>query len=252
MKSATKSTVTAYASLVLKIIGLILIVSSLLDYILLAIPFEFQERAWQISFVSQIVDRGIIPMVGIAFMLLGYWLESTERPSGSPLMSGVFILSSVLGLIFLLFIPLHLNNVRVQSGERIGQIEQRAGQFESEIDNRTEQINILLNDQQRLNELDQALASGQLQGPQREQLQALRDQITELKANPEALQTEIDKAQNELRARQLEAKKEAQTAAFKSALSTGLSSLLLSVGYIAIGGLGLKSMGSASMSRRRA
>lgn len=50
-----------FTALALKTVGLILIVSALLDYVILAIPFNPLQREWQLSFTTQIVDRGVIP-----------------------------------------------------------------------------------------------------------------------------------------------------------------------------------------------
>jgi hypothetical protein len=56
-----------FTALALKVVGLIMIVSSLVDYIFLAIPLNAGQRAWQLAYVGQLVDRGILPMVGSPF-----------------------------------------------------------------------------------------------------------------------------------------------------------------------------------------
>ena len=79
------STISPFTSLALKLIGVILILSSLLDYITLAIPFQPLNAEWQIGFTGQIVDRGIVPMVGIAFLLVGYWIDTSVGGTGKKL-----------------------------------------------------------------------------------------------------------------------------------------------------------------------
>ncbi|MEC4892224.1 MAG: HpsJ family protein [Oscillatoria sp. PMC 1051.18] len=251
MNNAGAASPTAFA---LKIVGAILIISSLLDWTLLAIPFQMQNRGWQIQFISQIVDRGIIPMVGMAFLLAGYWME--DRLSGSDGKLGLrlvtFILASLLGLFFLLVIPVHLNNLRVQRGEALQQIEQRAAQAETQLEAQSAEINALLEDPQRLQQLDQALASDRLQGPQREQLEQIRQQIEDLQQDPAALEQRVSQAQNQLGERRLELESQAKNQVIESGVSTGVSSLLLAIGYIAIGWSGLKSMGGTQAPRRKA
>ena len=66
MNSAKMSLFTSFF---LKLVGTILILASLLDYIVLAIPFRYQQEQWLVGFITQVVDRGIIPMIGIVFII---------------------------------------------------------------------------------------------------------------------------------------------------------------------------------------
>ncbi|MBW4648457.1 MAG: HpsJ family protein [Kastovskya adunca ATA6-11-RM4] len=257
MKATTSPTNSSFTALTLKVVGLIMILSSLIDFILLAIPFNPLQREWQLSWTTQVVDRGIIPMVGIALLLAGYWISSnaaavTERKSGAQdLRFWVLLLSSLLGLLYLLLVPLHLNNIRLASTQALEQINQRATQEEGRIQTESQQINTLIQDNQRLSELDQAIASGQVQGEQLQRLQAIRQQIEAIKKDPQALNQQVEAAQTQLRSRRLEAEKQARASAFKLGLRTGLSSLLLAIGYIAVGWTGLRSLKSSSQPRRK-
>jgi hypothetical protein len=257
MKATTSPTNSSFTALTLKVVGLIMILSSLIDFILLAIPFNPLQREWQLSWTTQVVDRGIIPMVGIALLLAGYWISSnaaavTERKSGAQdLRFWVLLLSSLLGLMYLLLVPLHLNNIRLASTQALEQINQRATQEEGRIQTESQQINTLIQDNQRLSELDQAIASGQVQGEQLQRLQAIRQQIEAIKKDPQALNQQVEAAQTQLRSRRLEAEKQARASAFKLGLRTGLSSLLLAIGYIAVGWTGLRSLKSSSQPRRK-
>lgn len=265
------STISPFTSLVLKLIGVILILSSLLDYITLAIPFQPLNAEWQISFTGQIVDRGIVPMVGIAFLLVGYWIEiavgtSDKKPS-LDLRLPVFILASFMGLIFLLLVPLHLNNLREAQSTAISQISQGADEAENRIKTQFDQLNTLSQDPQRLQqldtrlgEIDAAINSGQVQGQRLnpEQLQNLTQtkqqlqNFRELAKNPEALEARLTELQTQLRDQKLERENRAKTEALKQGIRTGLSSLMLAVGYIAIGWLGLKKMGKPPVSSQKA
>jgi hypothetical protein len=104
---------SAFTSLCLKLIGTIFILSFLLDAITLAIPLNWQNPQWQIGFVTSLVDRGIVPLVGMSLILLGYWIDnSSGNPSlGAGLRLPMFGLAIFLGLIFLLLVPVHLNKL---------------------------------------------------------------------------------------------------------------------------------------------
>ena len=248
-----------FTALTLKVVGLIMIVSSLLDFIILAIPFKPLDRAWQLGFTTQIVDRGIIPMVGIALLVAGYWIgnsiggSSTEpKSSVQDLRFWAFLLSTLLGLIFLLLVPLHFINISKQSDEALKQITQKASQAEVQLETQTKQVDAIVKDPQKLSELERAIESGQVQGEQLARLQALREQLQTFKKDPKALNAQVDTAKTQIRSGKLEAENRAKTEALKLGLRTGLSSLLLAVGYSAIGWTGLRSLGGTSPSRRKA
>jgi hypothetical protein len=252
-----------FTALTLKVVGLIMIVSALLDFIILALPFNALQRPWQLNVTTQLVDRGIVPMVGIALLVAGYWIgnsigvSSEPRSSWQDLRFWAFLLSSLLGLIFLLLVPLHFNNVRLQSDENIKQIEQRADQAETQIDARAQQISAQIKDpkglaqlKQQLSELDQAISSGRVPQEQLTQAQAYKQLLQSLTQDPnKAIGQELEAAKNKLRDGKLTLENRAKTEAWKSGLKTGLSSMLLAIGYIVIGWTGLRSLGD-SLSRR--
>ncbi|MBE9125660.1 MULTISPECIES: HpsJ family protein [unclassified Coleofasciculus] len=250
MKSS--SIYSSFTGLALKIVGLIMILSALIDYIILVIPspgVNPLQSEWQLNLTTQLVDRGVIPMVGIAFLIAGYWISnagsaapSEPKSSVSDLRFWVFLISSLLGLIFLLLVPLHFNNVRLQSNQALEQITQRAEQAETQLEAQTQQIDVLLKDPQRLQELEQAIESGQVQGEQLARLQALREQLQTLKQDPEALTQRVEQAQTQIRSGKQEAEERARAQAWKTGIRTGISSLLLAIGYSVIGWMGLRSL----------
>ncbi|HEY9741599.1 MAG TPA: HpsJ family protein [Coleofasciculaceae cyanobacterium] len=248
---------SSFTALTLKIVGLIMMLSSLLDCILVAIPFNLLQRNWQIGFTTQLVDRGLLPLVGIALFSIGYWIDynsgtapTDQKPSVQDLRFWVFLLASLLGLIFLLLVPLHINNIVQQSNETFQQINQKATQAETQIQNETQQVNALLKDEQKLSELEKAIESGQIPGNQLPQAQLLREQLQTFKKDPNALNKQVEAAKNKIRTEKQNAENETKTGALKLGLRTGLSSLLLAIGYIVIGWTGFRSLGSSSVSRR--
>ncbi|MGQ4650183.1 hormogonium polysaccharide biosynthesis protein HpsJ [Lyngbya aestuarii] len=262
----TSSVHSSFTGLALKSVGLIMIVSALLEYIILAIPSPGVDlkdptlwRQWQLEFTTQIVDRGIIPMVGVALLLTGYWVANnfggsrTEpNASGGYLKTGVLLLSSFLGLIFLLLVPLHFNNVRVQANQRLQQIEQQATQQETQLDAQAKQLGTLVKApeqieqvEQRIDQqLQQAIESGQVPPQQIAQAEAFKKQLQAIKENPEALNQQVEARQTQIRTSKLEEEKRVTTNLWKSGIRTGLSSLFLAIGYIVIGWTGLRSLSS--------
>lgn len=262
---------SAFTSLCLKMMGGVIIISSLLDYIFLAIPFDWQNPQWQINFTNQIVDRGIVPMVGMAFLITGWWITDaagSETKASPTVRIPVFVVSSILGLMFLLLVPVHLSNISKASSTVLTQISEQAGQQQEKIKGFMQQLNgVSQNPQQLSSEIaqrNQVLASGQ--GPGRalteQELQGIRNQrdqlqqLLDLSKKPAELKQRLGELQNRLQTqlKELQLKQEtaAKTIALKQSLRTGISSLMLAIGYIVVGWLGLKNMGGAKKVPRKA
>ena len=267
------ATLSSYTSLSLKIMGVVLMLSSLLDYIVLAIPPDLENTEWQIDYIRKVVDLGIVPMVGMAFVLVGYWiggtLQNTKSVKKSPLdfRLPIFILASLLGLIFLLFVPLHINNIRIDLTSKLETINQSATEAEERIQNQYDRINDILNNSNRINQLDnqlaqinQALNQGQIQGrplnargrteleQSRQQLQNLR----QLAENPEALSGRLNELQTQLRTQRLDRESRIKTTSLKGGIRIGCTSLMLAVGYIIIGWFGLKEITTTVPTQKKA
>lgn len=244
----------SFTALALKIVGVVMIVSALLDYILMTIPFNPGAREWQIALTTQFVDRGIIPLVGVAFLLLAYRVDNSGAAPKSLLQDLRFwalILSSVLGLIYLLVVPLHFSNVSAQRSQALEQINQKASQAEAQLKAQTQQFDELAKNPQRLAELDKAIASGQVQGQQLAQLQAIKQQLDAFKKDPKALNTQVDAAKKQISTGKQEAENRANTEAWKLGLRSGLSSLFLALGFIAVSWTGLRNLLGAAQGNRR-
>lgn len=242
----------------LKIIGIILILTFLLDFIISLFPFRPQDKTWQVSFVTQVVDRGATPMVGLALLLVGYWINNSDSNSPTSwkswlnLRSSVLLLSSLLGLLFLLLFPFHINNVlqaRTQALQRINQeVTQAETQLQTQIETQQNQFrsqigNLLQNEQQ----FNQALESNQVP----EQFKTL---LRQAKANPATLDQLVAQQLNaeavrnqgraEIQRRKQEVEQKAQQEVWQSGVRIGVRSLLLSIGYIAITWIGSRGMRS--------
>jgi hypothetical protein len=248
----------SYTSLVLKLTGVILILSSIIDFIAFVYPFNWQDTAWALTFVSNIVDRGIVPLLGMMLILIAYWIENvsggTAQKSRFDLRLPIFGFATLLGLLFLLFVPTHFSNLNTQQGLLLKQIDQGASQGEEQIKGFLSQVNTLSQNPQLLNQQieqrNQAITSGQAQGqalnPQQlESLRQQRDQLQglkELSKNPQEYQKKVAGIKKTLETQLLDRRKKAENEVkdkiFDQILRTCLSSLLLAIGYSTIGWLG--------------
>jgi hypothetical protein len=252
-----------------------LILSALLDCIVLSLPGETSDllnRAWQLAAASQIVDRGIIPLMGIALLMTGFWVDSSSgvsierRKVWLDLRFWALLISSLLGLLYLFLVPVHLNNTRLELQDALAQVDREAGQAEGQLEaqiksdqfraqveqlksQRRTQIAALLQDDGKL---QQALQSPDVP----EELKAV---LQDSKNDPKALDNFLEQqaqalptqARNEIRTRKQQKEKELRTRSRNSSLQTGISSLLLAIGYITVGWTGLRSMGILRFGRRK-
>jgi hypothetical protein len=302
---ATRTT-SSNTSISLKLIGIICILSFFLDFLFLLFPFQATDKLWQINLSRTLVERGIGPMLGLGAILTAYWFDRVDegsRPSSLSLKLPIFILSSVLGLIFLLIFPLHLSNVNEVKNQALTRINQETEQLESQINTQLTQEQTEIKNQlaQVQNQLgnDQIKAAVEKQRPAlKQQLAAQLDELIkdekkynqalnnkelpdaqknllkQYKVNPKALddfisqQTDpqqlaalgtqrINKITQEatqkivqIRTQKEQQLQKTQQDAWKE-LRIGLSSLLLSIGYIVIGWRGLKGMSVLSGTSQR-
>jgi hypothetical protein len=262
--------ISTFTTLALKLTGLVFILSFLLDAFILPLPYKWSDPQWQVGFVTTFVDRGIVPLLGTVLVLLAYWIDSNTRDSVSrkpkiELRWPIFILSTLLGLLFLLMIPIHINNINQIKNNTLTQIEQGVGQGEEQIQSFLAQLNTLSQNPQRLNqqieERTRVIENGQFQGQQLtvEQLQTLRQQrdqlanLRELSKKPKEYKQKVDEIKNQLQTqlqdRRKQAEGQANLEAIKQWLRIGLQSMLLSICYSFIGWLGIRDIGSGSKKR---
>ena len=259
------------AARTLKVAGIILILSFFIDFLVLLFPFQPTNKDWQIALATALVDRGIVPMVGLGMLMAGYWIDTVDdggRPNSFDLRFPALILSTILGFLFLVIAPIHALNIVHQRTLAVDQITQNADQAENELKNQTSQLQAQLNNQQVKAAVEkqrsqikaqftsilsddtrykQALAS-QSVSPQEKEL------LKKFKANPKELDTFLaqqsdpqqlaDQKLSLIRNRRQELEKQAQQAAYQSGVRISLGSFLLAIGYIIIGWTGLRTMGA--------
>ncbi len=256
--------VSPFATPTLKLVGVILILYFLLDFVVLLFPFKPLDQSWQINFTTHLVEPGLIPLVGLALLLLGYWIDDTARaaPTNRKAMLGLkfwaLLFSSLLGLLFLLLFPLHLNNVTQINAQKMQVINQEASQKEAQLQTQLDnpqakaqlqqqqsqfkaQVNYLLKNEQQLNQL---LKSDRVP-------EEFKNLLRQSQANPKAVDALVQQQispeglRNQIQRRKAEAEEQATQEAWKSGARIGITSLLLAIGYIVISWTGLRRMGKA-------
>jgi hypothetical protein len=245
-KAIQSSSLTA---LIFKLVGVLLILSFLIDFVVLLTAVKFQDSQSLLTFTTQLIDRGFVPMVGLALIFGGFWLDSVGTTPESGKFSQeqrllTLLFSSILGLAFLLLIPLNVKSVNDAMATQVKQIEENATKAEGQLDSQVQQVKEQVD--ARLATLDQAVKSGQVQGEQLTQVQRERDQLQKLKADPKALEAQVAPSRNQALSRIQTQKQEfvSQTRdnGLRSGMRSGLNSLLLAIGYSLIGWVGLRQL----------
>lgn len=240
-----------------------MILASLVDYVVLLIPPlrpsnlnpEQAQLLGQEQFVnatSQIINQGIIPMVGLALLFAGLWMENysgtTNRKGlSSILQPSSLALSVILGLAFLGLTLFNLNSQRLLNQEKIKLIGQQVQQAETQLSQFKAQVAANPSQlEQTLSQITQVISSGQFQGqqlnPQQlEEFKQRRDLLQQLK-DPKGLEQLTEKRQTEVRSRRLQAEQQAKQDFFKSAVRTGVNGLLSALGYLGIAWMGVSGL----------
>ena len=255
MKALNSRQLSSLVSIAFKTAGIIMIVAAVIDMTILPIPFQLQNREWLLGFVTQVVDRGIIPMLGVALIITGNWVDSLANntvqsgPSLRSVQFWVLILASFLAAVYMLLTVVHLNNVFTLQNERLTTITERSAQAElqleeqidTEIGQRRQQVQQLLGDDQLR---EQVISQGLISEEDIQQLREFQDNPEQLNAFFQGLEEQAEglrtEQQTEIGVQREEAQQEARTNAFKSAVRIGLSGILLAIGYGIISWTGLR------------
>jgi hypothetical protein len=236
--------------LALKTAGVVLILSSLIDLIFMLIfPPEnlvLDGGRWWLYATSQLVDRGLLPLVGIAFMVTGDWIKivSTEDGGdrGNIWRIGTFILASLLGLIFVLIIPFQLNATNDFKTQELGKISKEVTQIESGIKNNLKQINAQSKDslKTQIAAIEKELKGTQILPERLTNLQITKSKLELLLNDPKKFAQESEQNLQQLQKQKQKVETQANERMLKTGVRTSLASFLLAIAYIAIGWTGLK------------
>jgi hypothetical protein len=248
MKLTSRGASPSTIAQTLKIAGIVLIVLFLIDCISLTLSPNLFDSQWVTNWITQIVDRGIVSMVGIALLLTGIGVSSNSKPvptkkrSRPNLLTMTLLFSGLLSIVFLVFAPLYFNNSRLISAEVSRQINEETLRAESNLDSQLnqqrDQVNALLSNDEQLKQLEQQLQDGQLTEAMRAQIQQIKNNIQQAKANPNFLEQRIEglreQGLSQIRQAQLQTKSQVVAEIRKSQFRITVSSLLLSLGYFGI------------------
>jgi hypothetical protein len=269
MQMKANNTLTV-APFLLKTVGGLLVLASLVEYILLFFPpavsdAKLLDQYWKIDFWNQLVNSGVVPLVGMLLIFAGYWMNTTlnlqqNRPTWKDLRLWVSLLATTLGIAYFVTIKLYLTNVDLVKGDSLKNIDAKAVVEKGRVDKQLEQINAQLaqyqkvaQDKPRLEQeiakITQQINSGQVQGAQLEQLNNARANLESLKNNSQVLEQTTKQAKEagekekaRIDTEQTKAKSITANNAILSATKTGLKSLVLAIAYTVIGWFGLRNV----------
>lgn len=255
MKVLSTRQLSSLVSLSFKAVGIIMIIAALLDIAVLALPFRFQDPEWLLTLTTQVADRGIIPLVGVALFLAGNWVDSLAgnpiqiSASWRSLQFWILILACVFSVMYLVLTVIHVSNVMRLQSQELSSIADQAAEAEQQLEQRIEaEIGQRRQNVQRLLQSpelrEQAVSQGMISEEEVEQLnqfaqnpEQLDTFLQNLDEQAETIRTE---QQTEIGTRREEAVSQARISALKSAIRIGISSVLLAIGYAIIGWAGLK------------
>ena len=114
-------------------VGYTLLLLSLLDWVMILVPFQPMEPSWEFQTIGALVERLPVPLIALVLVFFG---ESQQRHRWEFLLvKALSWLSFLLGLLFLIMLPLGLVNtsrLHEQSETRLSTVyEQRLAQIKS-------------------------------------------------------------------------------------------------------------------------
>ncbi|QFZ93316.2 HpsJ family protein [Synechococcus elongatus] len=240
--AAAPSSVAPLAARALRLVGLVLVLSVLVDYVASLVGANWSEPRWYVATSSQWIDRGVVPLVGLTLWFSGDWLAQQLDPlaiTQQKLVRAIArILPLVLSVIFILAVPIHLSNAFTSQAQRLEEVQQQAQQQQQALDLQFQAA--IAQQKQQLKQLfgtpglfEQVKASGQIPP----------DQVADfekLVGKPEAdIDRFVDQRAAEAKQKQeaeLKANQDKQTSAIRrevtaNTVRTSLLGLLLVIGY---------------------
>jgi hypothetical protein len=238
---------SSYVSHLLKLAGVTLILGIIVDYLTLAFPPNFLNNEWLANLIDQFVGRGVVPLLGLALLFWGLWLDgSINRGGARKLLTPAVLLAAGLGVMFLLFTPLYFNSNRLVSAASSQEInkeaETAAQQLDRQLTMRQGQVNALLLNSEQVAKLNADLQNDQVAPADKAQLQELKETLDRVKNDPKILAAEVAKARaagiKQIEERQGQAKLSLQEEMRRARLRITSISFVLAVGYLRVSWMG--------------
>lgn len=253
-----------------KLIGLVFWITSLIDLGFLVLVAANRDQEWQINLMLQLVERAPFPLLGLALILLGYGIdnmasEGTVTTVGKiDLRLPAYGLSVVLGVVLLLFIPMHLSNVgsrlelaKVNSDNnpQVEQVKQELEILQAIASDPAKQQQFT-EDLKKLNTIiESGTVDGQTLNPQQlatlQQQQTVLERFQELAGDPAKIQEEIKTRQDQLAENDKQKDQQARLVFLQQGVRVGLKSFFLGAVYLLISFLGFKDWSRESKRGRR-
>ena len=146
----------AFSLSIIRLVGYGLFLMALIDFVILIIPPQLMNPAWELQIIGALVERIPVTLLGIA--LIYYGERSDRNPIEVFLLKWLSWLSLILAIFFFLSIPLSISNsvriyqkqtaqVNLQVTQRVDPINKFKQQLKSA--NSPEQIQIIIQSQAR-------------------------------------------------------------------------------------------------------
>ncbi len=230
-------------ALALKVTGCILLAIAAIDYLVLLFPLALDEPQWRFQLSSQIVDRGVLPLLGIAILGMSIWVEQISQISSKGLLKPVIMIAAaILSLLFFIMGPMHFMDAGNASAAATSQINNRTDQAEVQLEARLQQeraqINAVISDPSQLADLDQQLASDDLPEDAKERLTVIKDNLVRFREDPSLLEQQQESTRSQalqaIRGTGLEERNRVALEFRKSRLRVPVSSLMLAGAFMFI------------------
>ena len=104
-----KDTIEDKSFSLLRLFGYILLVFSLIDYLAILIPLHLTDPTWELQTIGQLVDHVWAPLLGLILVFF-YTKKRWVSPREIRILQCLSWFSLFLGLVYILMLPLGINN----------------------------------------------------------------------------------------------------------------------------------------------
>jgi DNA gyrase/topoisomerase IV subunit A len=208
------------------------------DIIFKTLPYRLDTTGWWASVTLEMVNIGLLPLVGIVFWLLADWIETVSKDSNNRQASTGSLVISILSLIFgVLYFAITPYQAWYGSNARSKVFDENKTQLAAAEAQGKKSPELV---KQQLARVNAQMKDSRIQGADLEQLKAAKANLEQLISNPATITNQVNKELDVIR-KQFKAKEEKATLdLWQVSIRTSLDSLLLSAVSSFIGLLGLR------------
>lgn len=177
------------STILLRLVGYGLLLFAFLDVVTILVPPAFTNPTWEFQVLGELVERVPVPLIGLAFVFYG---EKTFRTKLEKLLlKGLSWTTLTVGILFLLLLPLGINNTWRINDLNNRQINEQIAKEVGEL----QQFQNLLEQAKSTQELQQLFASlnSQNQAPKEGNAKQLKlELLSQLNARKQQIQTRAE------------------------------------------------------------